>query len=205
MQQRTAAKTGQLAPSGSYRGHASKTILRRPAREQDFSQRTRIVLALPGLSRQRLSVWGRGWCPNVQKGRPGCSVPTLAKLTACLEVRGFYRWRTAKSRQNHQTIALTAPRVAIDRSCRSPRPAWLFVTALDCPIRCRDSRDQACVKAAKPRNAPSAGESQRRIDSGLRRHRRLARPGRSPSAQPVAQSPELLHPLKSRRFQLEGQ
>jgi hypothetical protein len=61
-QQRTAAKTGQFPLTGSYRGHASKTVLTKKPFE-----RTLNVLALPGLCRQRLSDFGRGWCPKVQK------------------------------------------------------------------------------------------------------------------------------------------
>jgi hypothetical protein len=45
----------------------------------------------------------RGWCPaELEKSTAGCSVPTLALLTACREVRAFYKRWITESRRNHR-------------------------------------------------------------------------------------------------------
>ena len=71
-------KTGQHTLSGP----APRSCIRNRSRE-NLLKRTKIALALPSYDRQRLSGIRRGWCPSRPKSRSGCSVPTLALLTAC--------------------------------------------------------------------------------------------------------------------------
>ena len=58
------------------------------------------------INRQRLSGIRQGWCPYQSGVLKGCSVPTLATLTACREVCVYYKPRMAKS---SETTPLETP------------------------------------------------------------------------------------------------
>src|SRR5205085_10761552 len=83
----------------SLSGPAPRSCIRNRSQENSL-KRTEVALALPSYDRQRLSGIRRGWCPSRPKKPIGCSVPTLALLTACREVRAFYKRRVVKSRRN---------------------------------------------------------------------------------------------------------
>jgi hypothetical protein len=70
----------------AHRDHALEIDLRR------FLERPKIVLALPGFDRQRLSDIDRGWCPLFRRDKSlekGVIRSDRWKLTACRKVRGF--------------------------------------------------------------------------------------------------------------------
>ena len=86
-----------------------------------FTERT-IALALPSYDRQRLSGIRRGWCPSrsvriyVREELKGCSVPTLATLTACREVGVFYNpWVAKSSETTTQETLMAAMDLEISR------------------------------------------------------------------------------------------